>query len=100
MGLYNRRQQARLKEEIRSTLAEQRRLIQMLRVRHEETMDPIVKRLQGIQYELRSYDLASVYTLLTQVLNFENEITDELDRITSAVQQAQLRRLSPLLLSV
>ena len=91
MGLYNRRQQARLKEEMRSTLAEQRRLIQMLRVRHEETMDPIEKRLQGIQYELRSYDLARGYTLLTQVLNFENEITDELDRITSAVQQAQLR---------
>ena len=62
-------------------------------------MDPIEKRLQGIQYELRSYDLASGYTLLTQVLNFENEIVDELDRITSAVQQAQLRRLSPLLLS-
>ena len=71
----------------------------MLRVRQEETMDPIEKRLQGIAYELRSYDLASGYTLLTQVLNFENEITDELDRITSAVQQAQLRRLSPLLLS-
>ena len=99
MGLYNRRQQARLKEEMRSTLAEQRRLIQLLRVRHEETMDPIERRLQGIAYELRSYDLASGYTLLTQVLNFENEITDELDRITAAVQQAQLRRLSPLLLS-
>ena len=53
MGLYNRRQQACLKEEMRSTLAEQRRLIQMLRVRHEETMDPIQKRLQGIQYKLR-----------------------------------------------
>ena len=99
MGLYNRRQQARLKEEMRSTLAKQRRLIQMLRVCHEETMDPIEKRLQGIQYELRSYNLASGYTLLTQVLNFENKIVDELDRITSAVQQAQLRQLSPLLLS-
>ena len=30
MGLYNRRQQARLKEEMRSTLAKQRRLIQLL----------------------------------------------------------------------
>ena len=62
-------------------------------------MDPIEKRLQGIQYKLRSYDLASGYTFLTQVLNFENEIVNELDRITSAVQQAQLRQLSPLLLS-
>jgi len=52
MGLYSRRQQARLKEEMRSTLAEQRRLIHLLRVRHEATMDPIEKRLQGIQYEL------------------------------------------------
>ena len=99
MGLYKRRQQARLKEEIRSTLAEQRQLIQMLRVQHEVAMDPIEKRLKGIHYELQSFDLATATILLTQILNFENEIVNELDCITSAFQQAQLRQLSPLLLS-
>ena len=99
MGLYNRRQQARLKEEIRSTLAEQRRLIHMLRVQHEVTMDPIKKRLKGIQYELQSFDLTTATILLAQILNFENKIVGELDRITSAIQQAQLRQLLPLLLS-
>ena len=44
-------------------------------------------------------DLATATILLTQILNFENEIVNELDCITSAFQQAQLRQLSPLLLS-
>ena len=82
-----------------STLAEQRRLIHMLRVQHKATMDSIEKRLKGIQYELQSFDLATATILLTQMLNFENEIIDELDHITSAVQQAQLHQLSHLLLS-
>ena len=52
MGLYNKRQQAHLREEMRSTLAEQRRLVHMLRFQQEANMDPLEKRLKGIQYEL------------------------------------------------
>ena len=78
MGLYNKRQQAHLRAEMRSTLAEQRQLIHMLQVQQEASMDPIKKRLKGIQYELQSFDLATANNLLVQILNFENEIVTNL----------------------
>ena len=71
MGLYNKRQQAHLRAEMRSTLAEQRQLIHMLQVQQEASMDPIKKRLKGIQYELQSFDLATANNLLVQTLRMK-----------------------------
>ena len=84
---------------MRSILAEQRRLFHMLQTQHKAQKNQLEKRLQGIQYELQNFDLASATPLLVQVLIFENEIVHKLDQVTSAVLQDQFSCLLLLLLS-
>ena len=98
MGLYNRGQQKQLKKEMQNTLTEQKRLVVILRS-YTESFNQQYDQSVGIHNLARNMCPAAQLAVIVKVLNLDCLILDEMDRVTTAIQQAQLRRLSPTLLS-
>ena len=98
MGLYNRRQQKQLQKEMQNTLKEQKRLVAILRS-YTESFSQQYDQASGLQNLARDMCPAAQVALIVKVLNLHRLIHDEMDRVTTAIQQAQLQRLSPTLLS-
>ena len=98
MGLYNRRQQKQLQKEMQNTLKEQKRLVASLRS-YAESFTQHHSQSSGLQALAHDLCPAAQVTLIVKILNLDRLIRDEMDRVTAAIQQAQLRRLSPTLLT-
>ena len=98
MGLYNCRQQKQLQNEMQNTLKEQKCLVVILRS-YTESFNQQYDQSVGIHNLARNMCPAAQLAVIVKVLNLDCLILDEMDRVTTAIQQAQLRRLSPTLLS-
>ena len=83
---------------MQKTLKEQKRLVAILRS-YTESFSQQYDQSVGIQNLARDICPAAQLALIVKVLNLDCLIRDEMDRVTTAIQQAQLRRLSPTLLS-
>ena len=56
-------------------------------------------QLIGVQNLVFNLCPAAQVAVIVKVLNLDRHICDKLDRVTAAIQQAQLRHLSPTLLN-
>ena len=90
MGLYNRRQQKQLQKEMQNTLKEQKRLVAILRS-YMESFSQQYDQASGLQNLAHDMCPAAQVALIVKVLNLDCLIRDEMDRVTTAIQQAQLR---------
>ena len=98
MGLYNRRQQKRLQTEMQSTIKEQKRLVEITRS-NSQNISVLQTQIADLKRMTAALTISSPVAVVMKAQLMEREICDEIDRVTDAVQTAQLRRLSPLLLS-
>jgi len=97
MGLYNRRQYSKLKDELRDTIQKQNRLITW-----SHSVDLSLAELNQTQRNLLELtdrtNLITPISVVSHLQSLEMEIVHEIDRIHNTVQHAQLRRLSVSLL--
>jgi len=93
MGLYSRYELTQLKKELRNTILEQHRLIEVsndhsLQLKHlEAEADSIIKHLHVAAF-------TRVTLALTRMLDVERSIRTNLIAASNAIQQAQHRRLA------
>ena len=89
MGLYNHRQQKQLQKEMQNTLKEQKRLVAILRS-YTESFNQQYDQYVGIHNLACNMCPAAQLAVIVKVLNLDHLIHDDMDRLTTAIQQAQL----------
>ena len=93
MGLYNRRQLRQLQQDLQGVIRDQKRIIALMT--SQSTGGPAMAQLQReLGHWVHKFRLFSPIACFVTLLQQELVIEHELRRITSAVQQAHLRRLS------
>ena len=75
---------------MQKTLKEQKRLVAILRS-YTESFSQQYDQASGLQNLARDMCPAAQVALIVKVLNLHRLIRDEMDRVTTAIQQAQLR---------
>ena len=97
-GLYNHRQYAQLRKDLRGVIKEQHRLIEVQREQSTAMRNITDSQLQLLRL-LGDFNIFTPSRTLVTLRGLENLIDQELDRLYDAVQQAQNRLLAVTLLS-
>ena len=98
LGLYNRHKLNILRKDLNTVIADQKRLL-VTQYSHSSALANLNASYSYMPTMFREMNLMAPTKLLVRLLEIELTIEGELAKITSAVQAAQLRRLSISLLS-
>ena len=98
MGLYNRRQTSKLRDSLESTIKQQRRLMATVAT-HDAHITKLQTEYSYLPLMVKQTSLMGPMKVLVRLLEIEAMIEKEISRATSAIQEAQHRRLSITILS-
>ena len=80
------------------TIKEQKRLVEITRP-NSQNISVLQTQIADLKRMTAALTLSSPVAVIMKATLMEREICDEIERVVDAVQTAQLRRLSPMLLS-